>query len=482
MATPIVSGAAALVRQYFVDGLFPQGSVVVPGQAAGGFSPSSALLRAVLLASAQSVSPLAPTRDGDPFSLNNIPSLSQGHGIIQLDSVLTFNDITPPLLRFFAVDRKSMTSPSVDYYAFQAETPMAPQVTLSWTDPVMRTANPVHSVLYNDLNLELRTPSGRVIPGNFARHVVNGVAYAVYDTDNNNERVVMHPKIDAEAGTWTVAVRTNRLLKPQQYALVFSAAVAFTKVEPTPLATCPSDCSGKGKCLAGQCMCDDDHTGMACDMPVLTAPLGQLFSMPSLTLNAQSWTFIRVPVTTGTIVNVVQSTSTLTNSGDPDLYMVARKRGDRLWLPTTVASINQTAPPNWKCDAMCCDYASGQLEPCSSQQCRHSILFTVTDASVSEYVLGVQASCCDTAVLHLTIDTRSNASLCAKVDPQPSPNVSPADASSADAPTAKTVIIICGENPRRRYIASISQFVFWHVRSFSVLYAVTLTRALQFQS
>ena len=86
---------------------------------------------------------MTATRDGDPFSRKNIPSLAKGHGIIQLDSVLAFNTVSP-LLRFLVVDRKSLTRS-------EAPRAMAPQVTLSWTDPLMRTTQPSLSTLVNDL-------------------------------------------------------------------------------------------------------------------------------------------------------------------------------------------------------------------------------------------------------------------------------------------------------------------------------------------
>jgi Subtilase family len=45
MATPIVAGAAVLVRQYFEDGWYPNGSPV----SHYGFNPSAPLVKAVML-------------------------------------------------------------------------------------------------------------------------------------------------------------------------------------------------------------------------------------------------------------------------------------------------------------------------------------------------------------------------------------------------------------------------------------------------
>ncbi|KAF5838503.1 hypothetical protein DUNSADRAFT_2773, partial [Dunaliella salina] len=55
MAAPAVAGAAAIVRQYFVDGFYPTGERV----AANGFEPPASLVRAVLLAGAESMTGIA---------------------------------------------------------------------------------------------------------------------------------------------------------------------------------------------------------------------------------------------------------------------------------------------------------------------------------------------------------------------------------------------------------------------------------------
>jgi hypothetical protein len=125
--------------------------------------------------------------------------------------------------------------------------------------------------------------------------------------------------------------------------------------------------------------------------------------------------------------------------------MVARKKNAPLLLPTTTATINQTFPANQKCD-LCCDTDSGQMQPCPPGQCTHNITFHVTDPSVSEYVLGVTAFCCDAALLSLAIDTRFSAQnppppLCAA---RASNNA--ADADDAGVSRTKLVIVVSGES------------------------------------
>lgn len=73
MATPVVAGAAVLVRQYFEQGFYPTGTAT----ASNSFSPGGALVKAVLLGGAVGLTgfesdtglPLAPP-----------PSFRQGFG------------------------------------------------------------------------------------------------------------------------------------------------------------------------------------------------------------------------------------------------------------------------------------------------------------------------------------------------------------------------------------------------------------------
>ena len=77
MATPLIAGSAALVRQYFLSGFYPGGSSAAANQ----YAPSGALVKAVLLGGAAGLDgfesdtglPLAPP-----------PSFRQGFGRIDL--------------------------------------------------------------------------------------------------------------------------------------------------------------------------------------------------------------------------------------------------------------------------------------------------------------------------------------------------------------------------------------------------------------
>ena len=77
MSTPLIAGAAALVRQYFLSGFYPSGSAAPANQ----YAPSGAAVKAVLLGGAAGMDgfesdtglPLAPP-----------PSFRQGFGRLDL--------------------------------------------------------------------------------------------------------------------------------------------------------------------------------------------------------------------------------------------------------------------------------------------------------------------------------------------------------------------------------------------------------------
>ncbi len=150
MATPITAGHAALVRQYFVDGFYPAGS---PDPGAG-FTPSAALVKAMLIASAVDLAEL-----GCPLA-EPVPSRDQGWGIIQLDQVLLFD----------GSERRLQVDDEWDGFASASDPPLRRElsvgvdgplkVVLVWTDPPSTSVAAVN--LVNDLDLVVEGPDGDV--------------------------------------------------------------------------------------------------------------------------------------------------------------------------------------------------------------------------------------------------------------------------------------------------------------------------------
>jgi hypothetical protein len=90
MATPVIAGSLALMRQYFMEGRHVGGGTPVP---AARYTPSGPLLKAVLLAGAVSLRGNTESQ----LPLEPAPSFRQGFGRINLTSSLPLS--TTPNMR-----------------------------------------------------------------------------------------------------------------------------------------------------------------------------------------------------------------------------------------------------------------------------------------------------------------------------------------------------------------------------------------------
>jgi hypothetical protein len=212
MAAPLAAGAAALVRQYYVD-------------YAGLADPSAALVKATLVNGARNITPgqygAGATREIPETTPNNVI----GYGRIDLpDSLglgagenLSFWDATAGL----ATGASSVYTVTI-MQAGGAEAQFA--ATLCWTDR----PGSVYAAreLVNDLDLEV------IGPGN-VHYAGNGVAGG--DRLNNTERVVIAQPL---AGEYQIIVRAhNAPLGPQPYALVVQSEYLSESPNPTPTVT-----------------------------------------------------------------------------------------------------------------------------------------------------------------------------------------------------------------------------------------------------
>ncbi len=85
MATPVTSGTAALVRQYYMDGYYPSGTA----NPSDSLVPSAALLKATLIASTASQSRLGASNT----LISGPPSVYQGFGRLLLEAGLVIQPI-----------------------------------------------------------------------------------------------------------------------------------------------------------------------------------------------------------------------------------------------------------------------------------------------------------------------------------------------------------------------------------------------------
>jgi serine protease AprX len=187
MATPLVAGSVALVREYLLTDH-------------GISTPSAALVKALLINGARQIA-----GQYSPPEVGNIPDISQGFGRVNvLATVGPFDPGTTVTFQDEATlldtnDEESITVP-VPASANQLK------VTLVWTDSA-------GDALQNDLDLIVKTADGQERHGNVPDPSSN------FDRTNNVEQIVW---ASPAAGSATVTVKAFRVTSApaQPYALV----------------------------------------------------------------------------------------------------------------------------------------------------------------------------------------------------------------------------------------------------------------------
>lgn len=216
---PLLAGTAVLIEQYFVEGWYGTGTK----NGSTGFTPSGALLKAMLIHGAQ---PLLQIQKGDSETEETewLDS-NQGFGRAQVDMSLNFNvNATRDGLTQFvlgASDTSSehyvaMTTCTTHTYDFTVvatadlpsgqDAPRTVYATLAYTDY----PGPVGSgaALINDLDLKITS---------------GGTTYAAVREDDRKNNVEMVKLENPVAGqTYTVEVSCHSLSYSQPYALVLT--------------------------------------------------------------------------------------------------------------------------------------------------------------------------------------------------------------------------------------------------------------------
>ena len=317
MATPIVAGAAALARQYFRTGKYHEvagdGAAWMAQPENGGFGPSAALLRAVLTNGAQDMASFGGRRGSTGPLLKPAPSMEIGYGRLNLAKSLRIPAsvaVSPSLIVLdgFAQSAETTTQRAVvghgavhrHCFRVAADTSgvaMPLKVTLAWTDPA---AEPNSAVaLVHNLDLAVyHDGTGKVEYGNHRLRAARlrsrdaGVEEEQELTDavNPTEQVVI-PAADVTAGSvYVVYVMGTKVVTSrhgagagdghaagrsaeeeatQEYALAITGKnlVALDHQASECLAiACPKDCSGRGQCVQGQCVCEGIFWGVDCAM------------------------------------------------------------------------------------------------------------------------------------------------------------------------------------------------------------------------
>lgn len=189
MATPLVSGAVALLRQFL-------------RQWVGIEEPSAALIKAALIVSAVKLEPAGPE--------GIIPNIDQGYGLINLDGITT----TPEDISvFFYENVDGLSTGETIEETLQIHTSDLPlRVSMAYTD----FPGPA---LVNNLNLILEAPDGTLYAGN---QESNGGL--TMDTRNNTE--VVHIEFPV-TGEWKIRVLGSNVPNgPQDFALCFRGNIS----------------------------------------------------------------------------------------------------------------------------------------------------------------------------------------------------------------------------------------------------------------
>jgi len=240
MATPAVAGMAILLRQYYRDGWYGNGT---RGSAAG-INPSAALVRASLLASTVSI-----TQDGDDLSDSPVPNGNEGAGRPVLDNVMYFSpedewltladssDERKSRLWFVDIgDVAGLSTGQVDEYKLYITNPnMVTRIVLSWIDTTGSEdcAYTAAGCLVNDLDLVVvDSATGDTYYGNATTTGVDNLTPAnVFNDDDVNTWEIV--RLSGVAGTFYIRVLAEQVTgSPQRYALVVSGGLGAA---PTPI-------------------------------------------------------------------------------------------------------------------------------------------------------------------------------------------------------------------------------------------------------
>eukprot|EP00887_Chlorella_sp_A99_P001740 scaffold19.g1740.t1 len=252
MATPVVAGSAALVRQYYLDGWYPSGQK----NAANSLKPSAALVKATLLGGAGA---LEGFEADTGLPIDPAPSFRQGFGRVLLGQSLFLSGSPLSPARMQVLDRIKINSGETHSFCVRANGgPLT--ITLVWADyPASPSAA---KSLVNDLDLTVRAAGFNGIP-----LLGNGGSVSSptsHDRENNVEQVALD---SVPAGQVSIEVKTQSIYTAggaPAYALVVLGDFGGTLAAP-----------GGGGGDAGQC----------------TITLATIKSGPSGLTNSQDITF-----------------------------------------------------------------------------------------------------------------------------------------------------------------------------------------------
>jgi len=262
-AAAVGGAAAAIVRDFFTKNYFTIG-----GQPFYAISQSAALIKAVLINSAQSLKAGDANGKGEFIALENFwPSGYQGFGRIQLDRALGLEAVSDFNLNIF--DDRDLTSlvtgQTVRYCMRVKPDARYVKLTLVWSDPP---ASPLSGVaLVNDLDAVIYDRSG---------HEWRSQTSENWDRLNNVEQIYLE---NPQPGMYAYSIYGYRVSnnEAQKWALAISGDAVFTVgctqgFDSASAPICPNGCSDRGNCTwdgdnnRAYCSCEAGFAGVDCSV------------------------------------------------------------------------------------------------------------------------------------------------------------------------------------------------------------------------
>lgn len=205
-SAPLLSAMATLTRQYFQEGFYPQGSA----NGANSFTPSGALLKAILANSARDMSGFA-----------GYYGSHEGYGRVLMDDALYFSGDARKLIVHDLRNADGLSTGESEVFGVNVlSSSERLKVTLVWTDApafIGATFSPV-----NNLNLVVTDPVGTIYRGNVFSGA-ESMSGGPVDILNNTEQV---HRSSPQTGLWTIEVSGAAVNSGTQgFALVITGDV-----------------------------------------------------------------------------------------------------------------------------------------------------------------------------------------------------------------------------------------------------------------
>lgn len=199
MSSPAVAGASAIIREYLKKKYYR--SII---------EPSGSLIKAILINSGE-----------DLKSISGYPNFEEGWGRVLLKKTLFLENSEYKLFIDDVKKENGLNEGEEKVYNMKVSSGNIPlSITMVWTD---YPAFPFSSqILINDLDLTLKTPSGKIYKGN---SIENGesIEGGEYDNKNNVERIILN---NPEIGDYEIRVFGKSIpMAPQGFSIVITGEI-----------------------------------------------------------------------------------------------------------------------------------------------------------------------------------------------------------------------------------------------------------------